>query len=271
MTSELASQHTLLVIARDCVEAVTCRNAWLFRFIVFVVIGTVAQQAVFAQSAEAKVGTIEGTVSFVGEIPKSTVADDAGVRHDLVEVDGRTRGLRYVVVYLTRTDGAKLSGERAASSSHSSDKLLMDQVDYAFRPRVLTVQEGELVTFTNSDPANHNVRTIARNKTNKFNVFTGVDGKYEHRFGVEPEQRPIRLGCDIHPWMQAWIYVFDHPFFAVTDATGQFRIPAVPTGKYGLHIVQPDIRHSEQRQVSISEGETAKVDFVVRRDGTKQH
>ncbi|MCI0748047.1 MAG: carboxypeptidase regulatory-like domain-containing protein [Verrucomicrobia subdivision 3 bacterium] len=259
------------MIARDCVEAVTCRNAWLFRFIVFVVIGTVAQQAVFAQSAEAKVGTIEGTVSFVGEIPKSTVADDAGVRHDLVEVDGRTRGLRYVVVYLTRTDGAKLSGERAASSSHSSDKLLMDQVDYAFRPRVLTVQEGELVTFTNSDPANHNVRTIARNKTNKFNVFTGVDGKYEHRFGVEPEQRPIRLGCDIHPWMQAWIYVFDHPFFAVTDATGQFRIPAVPTGKYGLHIVQPDIRHSEQRQVSISEGETAKVDFVVRRDGTKQH
>ena len=206
----------------------------------------------------------------MGEIPKSAVPDDAGVRHDLVEVDGKTRGLRHVVVYLTRVDGAKLSAQPAVRPKGSSEKLLMDQLDYAFRPRVLAVAQGEAVTFSNSDPANHNVRTSASNKTNEFNVFTGVDGKYEHRFALEPQDRPVRLGCDIHPWMRAWIYVFDHSYFGLTDETGRFHIPAVPPGEYLLHVVQPDIGHREQRKVSISANQTSRVEFVVRRDATKQ-
>jgi plastocyanin len=211
-------------------------------------------------------GSVEGVVRFHGDIPKSSTADDAGVRHDLIEVDGKTRGLRYVVVYLTRVDGGTLSGQR----TNSSEKLLMAQVDYAFRPRVLAVQQGEAVTFTNSDPANHNVRTTASTKTNEFNVFTGVDGKYEHRFELEPQQRPVRLGCDIHPWMRGWIYVFGHPYFTVTDENGRFRIAAVPRGEYLVHVVQPDIGHTEQRKVSINGTESSKLDFVIRRETTQQ-
>jgi plastocyanin len=226
-------------------------------------------QLVFAQSSEA-MASVEGTVTFIGEIPKATVSDDAGVRHDLVEVDARSRGLRHVVAYLTRVDGATLSGQSGVRAKRSPEKVVIDQLDYAFRPRVAAVRQGEAVTFTNSDPANHNVRTTAANKMNEFNVFTGVDGKYEHRFTVEPAQRPIRLGCDIHPWMRGWIYVFDHPYFGVTDETGRFRIPAVPAGEYLLHTVQPDIGHREQRKVSITGSETAKLDFVVRRDAKKQ-
>jgi plastocyanin len=216
--------------------------------------------------SETRTARIEGTVTFIGEIPKSAMADDAGVRHDLIEVDDKTRGLRYTVVHLTRVDGGSLYGQR----TNSSEKLLMDQVDYTFQPRVLAVQQGEAVSFKNSDPANHNVRTTASNKTNEFNVFTGVDGKYEHRFGLEPQHRPVRLGCDIHPWMRGWIYVFDHPYFGVTDKAGQFRIAGVPRGEYLLHVVQPDIGYREQRKVSISGSEPSKLEFVVRSEATKQ-
>ena len=222
-------------------------------------------QMTFGQSGAVNAGKIEGTVTFVGEIPKSTVVDDAGVRHDLVEVDAKTRGLRNVVVYLTRADGAKLLRQHGPPTTNSSKDLLMDQLDYAFRPRVLAVEQGKAVTFTNSDPANHNVRTTALNKTNEFNVFTGVDGKYEHRFGLEPQYRPVRLGCDIHAWMRGWIYVFDHPYFEVTDEEGRFRIAGVPPGEYVLHVVQPDIAHREERRVSVGTNGTSKVEIVIRR------
>jgi plastocyanin len=225
-------------------------------------------QTAFAQSGDT--GSIEGIVTFMGEIPKSTMSDDAGVRHDLLEVDKETRGLRYVVVYLTGVDGSTIPLKPTERAKRSFEKLLVDQVDYAFAPRVLAVQEGKAVTFKNSDPANHNVRTTAGNKTNEFNMFTGVDGKYEHRFGLEPQHQPVRLGCDIHPWMRAWIYVFDHPYFGVTDEGGRFQISGIPPGAYQLHTVQPDIGHRDERKMSISANQTSKVEFVVRRDATKQ-
>ena len=225
---------------------------------------------VFAGTAEsAKAGSIEGTVTFIGEIPKSTTTDDAGRRHDLLEVDGKTRGLRYVALYLTRADGSTVPSQPGARAARPTEKLLMDQVDYAFTPRLLAVQEGEAVTFANSDPANHNVRTTASNKTNEFNVFTGVDGKYEHKFRIEPRYRPVRLGCDIHPWMRAWIFVFDHPWFAVTDETGRFSISDVTPGEFRLHVVQPDIAHREQRTVRVVANETVKLEIAIRRGATK--
>ena len=219
----------------------------------------------FGQSGDTN-GTIEGVVTFEGEIPRSTVTDDAGMRHELVEVDAITRGLRHVVAYVTRSDGARLSS--AGPARRPPAELLMDQVDYAFTPRVLAVQAGEPVTFKNSDPANHNVRASARNATNEFNVFTGVDGKYEHRFAAEPNYRPVRLGCDIHPWMAAWVFVFDHPFFSVTDERGRFRI-SVPPGDYELHLVQPAITHNERRKVRVTANASAKVQVVIQRQPAK--
>ena len=79
----------------------------------------------------------------------------------------------------------------------------------------------------------------------------------------------MTLGCDIHPWMRAWIFVFDHPWFAVTDKTGRFRIPDVPPGEFRLHVVQPDIAHREQQRVSVVATETVKLKIAIRRDATK--
>ena len=213
-------------------------------------------------TGETPAGTLEGIVTFAGEVPKSATADDAGVRHDLIEVDKQTRGLRHAVLYL---EGVAHTGKRGEGSARR-ESLTVDQVDYAFTPRVLAVGVGETVTFKNSDPANHNVRASGRNRTNEFNVFTGVDGKYEHQFVPEPNYHPVRLGCDIHPWMTAWVYVFDHPFFSVSDERGRFRIASVPPGEYKLHIVQPAIAHREQRTVRVIANDVSNLSVVVQKD-----
>ena len=95
-------------------------------------------------------------------------------------------------------------------------------------------------------------------------IVTGVGGKYEHRFLADPDMRPVRLGCDIPPWMRGWIYVFEHPHFSVTDEQGRFRFGAVPPGRYKLILHQPDIRYTSEREVAVAAGQTAKFEIEVR-------
>lgn len=210
-------------------------------------------------------GTIEGSVKFRGAIPKSPIADDAGMRRNLIEVDGESAGLRYVVAYLV-ADAAAVPPSNAPDNKVSSTKSFVDQRNHEFTPRVIAVRAGESVVFSNSDPANHNVRTATSERRNEFNVFTGIDGKYEHRFVVQRGYRPVQLGCDIHPWMQGWVYVFDHPHFAITDPNGTFRIESVPPGKYKLVLEQPDLRYKHERTIHITGDRAATVNIEVRPD-----
>jgi plastocyanin len=212
-------------------------------------------------------GVIEGIVTFRGEIPKSSIADDGGTRRDMLRVDRASGGLQGVVVWLVMegTPARERSLEVTRPSDPGTLTALVDQRDHEFVPRVLAVRSGQPVKFTNSDPANHNVRTSSFQPSNEFNVFTGVDGSYTHRF-VADKERPVRLGCDIHPWMRGWIYVFDHPYFAVTDERGRFRIGSVPAGQYRLAVRQPDIKYAHERAIAVSNTQPAKVEIEIRAD-----
>jgi len=209
-------------------------------------------------------GSVQGVVTFRGEIPRSQIADDAGLRRELLEVDRDTHGLRYVVAFLTPLNATSNQAAAVSQGSPAKPRITVDQQDYAFLPRVVAVRQSEPVTFTNSDPANHNVRTSSAAAPNEFNVFTGASGKYEHRFVADPQHRPIQLGCDIHPWMRGWIYVFDHPHFAVTDKRGAFRIGSVPPGEYKLMLRQPDIRYTHEQKITVSTKQATKAQIEVR-------
>lgn len=241
-----------------------------------------------------ELGAVEGLVTFRGEIPKSQIADDSGMSRDSLEVDSKTRGLRFAVVYLMhenvgqpssltvdgtsvpREPGGRMPPEPAdrMSAPHSpaaADKpLTVDQQNYAFTPHMIAVRAGEPVNFTSSDAANHNVRASSPNPTNEFNVFTGFGGKYEHRLVSDSQVRPVELSCDIHPWMRGWIYVFDHPAFAVTDAQGKFRIGSVAPGEYKLVAKQPDVRYKHEQTITITNGQTMKVEIEIRAEQLPQ-
>ncbi|TXT23363.1 MAG: hypothetical protein FD138_3269, partial [Planctomycetota bacterium] len=159
--------------------------------------------------------SIRGRVLFGGKVPKAKLIDESGRNRDLIEIDPKTSGLRFAAVFLL--DAPK------SETPTKTEELRIDQKDFTFVPRIVTVRAGQAVKFTNSDSANHNVRGASLLPKNEFNVYTGTRGESIQRFVADPKNRPIRLGCDIHAWMTGWVFVFEHPFHAVTDSEGRFE------------------------------------------------
>lgn len=201
---------------------------------------------------------IRGIVTYRGEIPRAAIPDELGAHRPLLAVDRNTNGLQSVVVFV---EPASPEGRLAGlPGPPDAETLIVDQKDHTFLPRIVVARAGQTVRFTNSEPANHNVRAVSLLPANQFNVYTGLGGGYEHRFQADPKGRPVMLGCDIHPWMRAWIYVFDHGFATVTDAAGRFAISRLPPGRYLLEVRQPDVGIRCRRDVQLAGDETVKID-----------
>jgi plastocyanin len=216
-------------------------------------------------SISAEYGSIHGLITFQGAVPKSLLPDDAGYRRDRLQVDRKTRGLAGVTLWLEmeKPPGDTLNQKPPQEAVSELPPVIMDQFDHTFVPRVVAVRAGQPVKFINSDPANHNVRTSSRQSTNEFNVFTGLDGSYLHRFAAEPARRPVRVSCDIHPWMRGWIYVFDQPWFSVTDKQGRFNMNKVPVGRHRIFLRQPDIRYQAEQEIVVEAGKRTILNLEV--------
>jgi len=92
---------------------------------------------------------------------------------------------------------------------------------------VLAILSGSTITLKSSDPVHHNIN--AKLKQSAFNQLLAPQGETEFT-PSGPERTPAEVTCDIHPWMKAWWMVLNHPYFAVTDATGYFEIKNAPAG-----------------------------------------
>ncbi len=104
----------------------------------------------------------------------------------------------------------------------------MDQRNETFLPHVLAIDAGTVVDFPNNDTTYHNVFSLS--KTRKFDLGRYARGKSKSiRF-----ERPgiVRVFCDIHSHMSAFVLVFSHPYYAKAEADGRYRIDNVPPGTY---------------------------------------
>lgn len=198
--------------------------------------------------AQTKVtSNIHAIVTYTGKIPTNPVPDQAGIRTRLFRVNTANDGLRGALVYLEPMD----SKPQADAAPLELPSLKVDQFDEIFVPVITVAHPGQLVTFSNSDTANHNVRATAENPRNEFNIMAGPGGDYEKKFQLEPTRSPIKLSCDIHAWMYAWLYILDHPYYAYTDDNGRCTIPDVPPGSYTLVITHPAGRLLAQSPIRI--------------------
>ena len=111
---------------------------------------------------------------------------------------------------------------------------LVNQKKSMFRPRVQGVFVGQEVILRNSDPLIHNVRSLS-DENRPFNIGQPA-GTPDRKKVFKDKEGPIELRCDFHPWMRAYLFVMDHPFFAVTDRHGHFIIKNLPAGEYTLAI-----------------------------------
>ena len=168
----------------------------------------------------------------------------AGAPRDPVD---RRRG----VVYLEQAP-------RPAFDEREPVRVSMDQRNERFVPHVLAVMVGTVVDFPNSDFTYHNVFSLSRAK--RFDLGRYAAGKSKSvrmdRPGV------VRVFCDIHSHMNAFVLVFAHPFFHVTDVDGRYELPNVPAGTYsviGWYEGEPRIT----RSVTVTAGGWAELDLPV--------
>lgn len=128
-----------------------------------------------------------------------------------------------------------------------------------FVPHVIAIQVGTTVDFPNNDRTYHNAFSLSRVKS--FDLGRYAAGRSKSVTFDRPGI--VRVFCDIHSHMNAWI-VFAHPFFAVTDADGRFRIEGIPPGTYTVAIWN-EAATAESRTVVVSAGSEADVGFTLGR------
>ncbi len=158
---------------------------------------------------------------------------------------------RRSVVYLERAP-------QGAFEEAPRGRVVLDQRGEAFLPYVLAVAAGTSVDFTNSDVTYHNVFSLSKPK--RFDLGRYARGQTKSvRFDTPGV---VRVFCDIHSHMNAWVLVFAHRFFAATE-NGAYRIDGLPPGHYRL-AVWTDGQVRETRALHVASDEDALVeDFVV--------
>jgi plastocyanin len=211
-------------------------------------IGVLAAGAPAAQST----GSVEGRVRFDGPPPAGTLVEESGAVQPSLHLDANGF-VRFAVAYLPDAPPAGGAAET---------EVTVDQRGFVFDPQVIAVRSGQVVRFTNADAANHNVRARG-GSANTFSLNTAPgdgSGRRVHRFAATERDRPVRLSCDIHPWMAAWVYAFDHDRFAVTDAGGRFWIEGIQPGRHRLAVRQPAAGLARDLAVEVQAGKTTAVE-----------
>jgi plastocyanin len=184
-------------------------------------------------------GTIRGRVELrqppADREPRPNVADLG-----MPSAHGRT-DRRRSVVYLD-------PAPRAAFDTREEPRARLDQRNETFVPHVLAIVAGTTVDFPNNDRTYHNVFSLSKPKP--FDLGRYAAGKSKSvRFDTPGI---IRVFCDIHSHMSAFILVFAHRYFAVTDDEGRYRIESVPPGTYTVFAWNESLP-LESRRVTVPE------------------
>jgi plastocyanin len=162
-----------------------------------------------------------------------------------------TADVRRGLVYLD-------TAPRGAFDEPEPGRAAMDQRNETFAPRLLAVTTGTVVDFPNSDRTYHNVFSLSRAR--RFDLGRYASGRAKSvRF-----DRPgvVRVFCDIHSHMSAFVVVFNHPFFRVTDVDGRFRLDNVPPGTYTV-VGWYEGEARLQRTVTVPAGGTVELELEV--------
>jgi hypothetical protein len=181
---------------------------------------------------------ITGKVSLDGKPPEMKDIDMSGVKEcaaqhpDPVQeqtvVADEKGNLANVIVAIKKEEGKDLPGEVP------KEPAVLDQKGCMYEPHVLAMMTGQEFVVKNQDPFLHNVHSLSMiNPAFNFGQPTKDDGKK-----IEPMKAAeyFRVKCDVHPWMSAYVGVFEHPYFAVTkeDGTYDIKTEGLPDGEYTL-------------------------------------
>lgn len=208
---------------------------------------------------------VRGRVTFAGQlrekeaVPVYRDSEFCGeaIPHEALVVDPSTRGISGVVV--------SLEGIEKGKSLASSEKVLTLEIESKrcrFSPRIAARTVGSTLEIRNNDPVLHNLhgRKDTRFGPTVFNVIQPAGTRSVTAQKPFQEAGLVDVRCDVHPFMAAFVHVFEHPYFAITDGIGQFEMTQVPPGVYKLRVWHETLG-SQERQVKVPPGEGLKLDL----------
>ncbi len=139
--------------------------------------------------------------------------------------------------------------------------VIVDQIDKEFTPSVTVVQVGTPVFFPNSDDIRHHVYSLSPAKKFELPLYSGKQAKPV----VFDKPGVVSLGCNIHDWMVAYIFVADTPYFAKTGKDGRALLENIQPGKYDLFVWHPWMKGKpEDYHKSATADENSPVEFDVK-------
>ncbi len=209
--------------------------------------------------------TVKGTVKFTGEAPKARAIDMEGADAKCAELHGGERvkpeavivndngTLRNVFVWVTK-------GAEGWSFPLPDEQAVLDQKGCMYEPHVQGMRVGQTLAVKTSDPTAHNVHGYG--KANRPFNRSQPAGAADVVMTMKRDEAspPMKVKCDIHPWMNAFIAVVPHPYYAVTGPDGSFELAKLPPGTYTIQAWHEQYDAIEQT-VTIGDNETSTLDF----------
>lgn len=191
-------------------------------------------------------GTIEGQFVIDGkvEVPelfkkgnavvaaKAATCAAQAIPDDSLIVNPKNNGVANVFIFLHKAPADIHPDLKAVPTA----KVVLDQPGCRFTPRASVLRVGQPLNCINTDMEGHNLHThpVAGNELNQSIAAGDKMGK-DVTFEL-PDTFPVKVACDIHPWMQTYVLVKDHPYGAVTDADGKFKIENLPVGEHTFRV-----------------------------------
>jgi plastocyanin len=150
-------------------------------------------------------------------------------------VNAQNKGVRWVVVFLKPPAGQSLAIHDSLRQPKQKE-VVVDQPQCAFEPHVVVLQTGQTLVAKNSSPITHNM--VMKGVKNEYNDLIPAGRSLTYPVGEKlvPHYSPVKLSCGAHLWMEGVGWIFDHPYYTVTDAEGKFEIPLAPSGEQNLVI-----------------------------------
>jgi len=210
----------------------------------------------------ATAATITGTVTFSGTPPALRPIDmsaaPACVKANPTPVippevvTGPNDALANVVVYVK-------SGLGHYRYPVPQTPVVLDQKNCMYAPHVLALMVGQPFSVANSDPTMHNVHVMARH--NRQWSSSQPVGSAPLKSTFERPEFAIPVLCNIHPWMRAYVFAFDQPYFAVTSTDGNFTIKNLPPGTYTIEAWHEEHQTLDQT-VTLAPKESKAITFT---------
>ncbi len=179
---------------------------------------------------------ITGVITLKGtpppEVPYTPLMDNADCA---AMYHGQTPTTHFYVVGANGGFGdvvVSLKGVTGKSTGASAPPVVLDQKGCLYTPQILAIQTGQKLTVRNSDQCVHNIDCMPKAPGNQAHNDVQMAGAADLTYTFASPEMFMTFKCDVHPWMYAWVSVFDSPYYAISDQDGRFVIKNVPPGKY---------------------------------------